>query len=225
MKLTEEQLVVLQDTLNDHIKYKETYEEVYDHVLTALEQVDNTVPLGEAINTIMLNDFGGFKGLKKIESDRWWMMTRQMVAKLSGYMIDYLKLPLLPITVIIYALIYYFVVELQFSPGHMLISMPWILMMPLCGGYWYFKTGFRTKSIGKSIRYQPIQIIGYAPLYIFGGSFFILEIIFHKILKVGSILNFSLPPMAVSLLLTLLIIYNISFFRLYKHELVASEIK
>jgi hypothetical protein len=81
MTLTEEQLIVLQDTLDYHIKYNETYDEVYDHVLTALEQVDSNIPLGQAINTIMLNDFGGFKGLRKIESERRWMVIRQMVGK------------------------------------------------------------------------------------------------------------------------------------------------
>jgi hypothetical protein len=226
MKLTEDQLIILQDTLNERIKYKETYDEVYDHVLTALEQVDSNIPLGQAINTIMLNDFGGFKGLKKIERRRWWMVILQMAKKQLWYLIDYLKFPLLPTTLIIYALIYYCVVELQFNlVGYMFIYSASMYMIPLCSTYWYLKSGHRFKNIKKSIKKHPLAIVSQAPFYIFAGTFFILEVFFRQILKVGSILNYSQPSLAISLLLTLYIIYNISFFRLYKNEIVMPEIK
>ncbi len=107
MKLTEQQLQVLQITLSGYIKYKETYEEVYDHVLTALENDDNNKPLEEAINTILLNDFGGLAGLRLIERKRRWVVARQVLAKQGRYLVNHFKWPLLPVTITVYALVYF----------------------------------------------------------------------------------------------------------------------
>ena len=89
MKLTEDQLQVLQIILSGYVKYKETYEEVYDHVLTALENSDNIKPLDEAINIILLNDFGGFAGLRLLERKRRWAVARQVLAKQGHYLINH----------------------------------------------------------------------------------------------------------------------------------------
>ena len=107
MKLTEEQLVVLKNNLHERITYQETYNEVYDHILTALENTDDNVPLAQALDNIMQNDFGGFKGLQVIEKKRRWMVARQMAKKQLWYFLDHLKFPLLPITLIIFAALYY----------------------------------------------------------------------------------------------------------------------
>jgi hypothetical protein len=212
MKLTPEQLQVLQDTLKERITYKETYEEVYDHVLTALEQVDANIPLGQAINTIMLNDFGGFKGLKKIERKRRWMVARQIVKNQLAYFIDNFKFPLLPLTAIIYAFVYYFVVELKFVPLAWVILVVAALIGGIFRGVYYFKTGYYANTTKSSIKDFPFKIISYFPYYIL----FLCNIAFSNRHHFYS--WFNLSPLVLTFIFTAYIIYTISFFRLSRDE-------
>lgn len=229
MTLSEEQLIVLQDTLDDRIKYNETFDEVYDHVLTALEHVDNNVSLGQAINTIMLNDFGGFKGLRKIERKRWWTVARQMVGKQLWFFIDCLKFPLLPAIAIFSVIIYYCIT--QFETDYMTINVYFIYtssiaIYPFCGVYFHLTTGYRLKVIRKSIKFQPLQMISCLPFFLFIGGHLIISFISREIISGPDIFSrFSLPPTAISLLLTLYIVYLISFFRLFNYEIPQFEIK
>ena len=166
MKLTAEQLVVLQDTLKERIKYRETYEEVYDHVLTALEQVDSNIPLGQAINTIMQNDFGGFKGLKKIERKQRWMVVGQIANEQLRYFMNNFRVSLLPLTAIIYAFVYYFVVELKFVPLAWVVLLAAALIAGIFRGMYYFKTGYYANTTKSSIKDFPFKIVSYFPYYI-----------------------------------------------------------
>ncbi len=223
MKLTEDQLVLLQETLNDRLQYIETYDEVYDHVLTALEDVDDNIPLGEAVNTVMLNDFGGFKGLKKIESERRWTVTRHVAKNQLGYFIDNFKFPLLPLTGIIYALMYYVVITFQFIPGFFSMQVSAIILSSLYLVYRYHKTGFgRTKSI-KDFSYH---IVGLAPYYSYVATCIIVQVTYYEILDRHDFSEwFSPPPMFLSSLYTFYIIYAISFFRLCRNEFTKLQIK
>ena len=219
MTLTEEQLVVLQDTLKDRITYKETYEEVYDHVLTALEQVDSHVQLGQAISNIMLNDFGGFKGLKKIERKRRWMVTRQIVKDQLGYFINNFKFPLLPLTAIIYVFVYYFVVELKFVPLAWVILLAAALIGGIFRGVYYYKTGCYAKTKRSSIKDFPFKIISYFPYYIL----FLCNVAFSNRHHFYS--WFNLSPLVLTFIFTAYIIYTISFFRLSRDEFKNLQIK
>ncbi len=221
MKLTEEQLSILRNTICEEITYRETYDEVYDHVLTALDNTDDNIPLGEAVNTIMLNDFGGFKGLRALEQQRRWMVGRQMINKQLGYLINHFKFPLLPVTLIIYAIIHYCLIKFQFSPVGMFVYTTTFFMLSLCGVYYHLKSGYKSTNIGKSIKYFPLKIISYVPFYIFIVSFFIINLTYSNIFKGHNIYDWlSLPPLIFSLLFTLFLIYIISFFKLYREECI-----
>ena len=219
MKLTEDQLVVLKNMLEDRINYRETYEEVYDHVLTALEQVDADITLGQAINTIMLNDFGGFKGLKKIERKRRWMVGRQIAKNQLIYFIDNFKLPFLPLTVIIYTLMYYCVVKLKFVPQTWIALLTVALIGFLFRAMRYYKTGYSSKNIKRSINDLPFKIISYFPYYIL----FLCNVALSNRHHFYS--WFNLSPLVLTFIFTAYFIYTISFFRLSRDEFKKLEIK
>ena len=212
MKLTAEQLVVLQDTLKERIKYRETYEEVYDHVLTALEQVDTHIPLGQAINTIMLNDFGGFKGLKKIERKQRWMVVGQIANEQLRYFMNNFRVSLLPLTAIIYAFVYYFVVELKFVPLAWVVLLAAALIAGIFRGMYYFKTGYYANTTKSSIKDFPFKIVSYFPYYIL----FVCNLAFSNRHHFYS--WFNLSPLVLTFIFTVYIIYTISFFRLSRDE-------
>ncbi len=226
MNLTEKQLALLQETLSDRLKYSETYDEVYDHVLTALEDIDDSIPLGGAVNTIMLNDFGGFKGLRKIENERRWTVAHQMISKQLLFFADYLKFPLLPIAIILYAILYYIMSKWQFTIGHLFIYYISLFLIVFCGRYWKLKTGYRRKKSRKSIKLKLLMYISQIPFYLFSIIFFVLNYFGRSILKTPVTFSwYEVSPMAASILLTLYIIYLIAFFRLFKSELATIEIK
>lgn len=222
MKLTAEQLNTLQDTLRDRITYRETYEEVYDHVLTALEQIDSKIPLSQAINTIMLTDFGGFAGLRLIERKRRWMIAKQMLNKQFLYFINYFKFPFLPITVIIYALIYYCVIDLKIDPQAWVIFMAMMALSLSFTGWRYFKAGWIFEDTQKSIKDKIFKIISYLPnyIYIIGNA---IRLAFFRDIAVSG--WFSLHPLVIIFLLTIYIIYTLSSFKLYNDEFTQLEIK
>jgi len=62
MKLTEEQLSEIRIYIFGTPRYRETYYELYDHIINALEQLDEPFHLG-LVKQIVEDDFGGFEGI------------------------------------------------------------------------------------------------------------------------------------------------------------------
>jgi hypothetical protein len=221
MKLTDEQLQVLQIVLSGYVKYKETYEEVYDHVLTALENSDNSKPLEEAINIILLNDFGGFAGLRLLERKRRWAAERQVLAKQGHYLINYFKWPLLPVTIAIYWLIYYLIANFNFGFNGMFLLVSTIIIGNVCTRFRMFRMGYIFKKYKKSINDLPFWIITLVPFGIYMALNILIKIIFFTFYYQYNFREFHhihefLP--VYSLLITLYIIYNISVIKLHKDE-------
>jgi len=67
MKPTLQQEENLKAYLSDILKYRETIDEVYDHVLSAVEGRPENVWFQDAVNQVLNDDFGGGKGLVKME--------------------------------------------------------------------------------------------------------------------------------------------------------------
>ena len=67
MKPTEEQVLAIRQYIDRHLIYRETEDEVLDHIFTALEDVPDSIPFGEAMNSIIKN-MGGLKGIALMES-------------------------------------------------------------------------------------------------------------------------------------------------------------
>lgn len=58
MKPTLQQGEILKKYLREALLYRETYEEVYDHVLTSLAQKSEESSFQNAVNEILNDDFG-----------------------------------------------------------------------------------------------------------------------------------------------------------------------
>ena len=59
MELTQEQKIEISDYIVTVPKYRETYNELYDHILNALEDSEASFSIEEVLNVVN-NDFGGF---------------------------------------------------------------------------------------------------------------------------------------------------------------------
>lgn len=69
MTITKEQRQQLYTYLDKIFIYHETLTEVYDHVLTAIEQYQGNLPFDEAVTEIIKRDFGGAKRLPQLEKE------------------------------------------------------------------------------------------------------------------------------------------------------------
>lgn len=67
MKPNQEQLTTIENILGDVSKYRETYEELYDHILSALDAVPDDEPFVDALYHIVENELGGGRGIGKME--------------------------------------------------------------------------------------------------------------------------------------------------------------
>ncbi len=107
MKLTHEQVLAVKGAIWPEVKYRETVAEVYDHVLTALEErPDDGKPLMTVVDEIIANDLGGWKAIKEHEKDRLKMTTRQVIRQYMQMLLSFLYTPysslILVVTLVIY---------------------------------------------------------------------------------------------------------------------------
>jgi hypothetical protein len=68
MKPNQEQRDFIKELLQSMLDVQETYDELYDHVLTALEAVPDYVPFNEAVRNIIEYDLGGKRGIRAIQA-------------------------------------------------------------------------------------------------------------------------------------------------------------
>jgi len=108
MKLTDEQDKYLQTYLRKALKYRETYHEVYDHMLVALTNSNPDVPFEASIEIIINTDFGGSANLPKLEQDAKRAAAKRMVISFLKHFISPLKFPKLLYTVAAVVAFYYF---------------------------------------------------------------------------------------------------------------------
>ncbi len=225
MKLTEEELNFLKYTLRVRITYKEIYDEVYDHVLTALEHRDDKLSFTQAFDSILINDFGRFAGLRLIEKKRSWAVARQVLVKQLNYFIKHFMFPLLPLTVVIYGLIYYLVFNLNFSVNHFFFEIGTILISVLCSRFRMYRTDYIFKN-KRSIKEFPFFIITFAPLLIVIIFNILIMTIYSTFFdQYGFFEWYVIPPIFYSLLITLYIVYIISFIKLHLDEFKKPNVK
>jgi|GEM_PF-3441419 len=108
MKVTTEEQEYLKILLWSNVKYQETYNEVYDHVLTAVEELpDNETQITEAFNNVIENHFGGIYALEGLETERAKIVSSTIRKKQRQYLLSYFKFPLLLFTVLLAGSMYY----------------------------------------------------------------------------------------------------------------------
>jgi hypothetical protein len=106
MKPNQKQKLWLQSYLGAVLKYRETYEEVYDHVLLALENRHQEKFFEGTVNAIINEDFGGVNGLFAMERNCENAMVKQYWRLFSSY----LKLPYLICIAVISVILAYIAV-------------------------------------------------------------------------------------------------------------------
>ncbi|GAA4097042.1 hypothetical protein [Mucilaginibacter panaciglaebae] len=86
MTPTPEEKQWLHDYLYQIMQYRETFEEVYDHILLALEDMPRPQFFESAIARIITNDFGSDNGLYELEQNCRRAANRDIVKQYTGQM-------------------------------------------------------------------------------------------------------------------------------------------
>lgn len=108
MIVTVAQKKELRALLWENVKFKETYYEVYDHILTALEAYeDNDLEFDELIEQIINEDFGGMDMLLTMEAKREEIVVKQVRARHWQHIMSYFSLPLFIITLFVTGMAFY----------------------------------------------------------------------------------------------------------------------
>jgi len=132
MKLTEEEDQLLKQYLLKILKYRETYDELYDHIITALSHKTTITSFEETIADILTDDFGGYDNLTKLEKAYKKVAVRDTVRLFLIYFIGYFKFPKLLFTVAGIVMIYYFTQHVQLKESYLssiglaMACSPWI---------------------------------------------------------------------------------------------------
>jgi hypothetical protein len=101
MKLKWEQQESIENLLGSITKYHETYEELYDHIISALETVPDDTPFAGALYNIVENELGGKPGINKIEVRYVKVAAKEIIKRYFKYLGQYL---MSPFTLVVFAL-------------------------------------------------------------------------------------------------------------------------
>ncbi|OCX51649.1 hypothetical protein BEL04_16650 [Mucilaginibacter sp. PPCGB 2223] len=100
MNLTDEQKLDIQQKLNYAVKYRETFDEVYDHILQSIDCLPGTgVYTDELFGQIIETEFGGIEKLKQMEKDSAGYAFKAMQKKHGQNMAYFFRWPTLVFTI------------------------------------------------------------------------------------------------------------------------------
>jgi hypothetical protein len=106
MKTTQIERQWLNDYLYEVMEYKETFEEVYDHMLLSLENEPEEQNLNIAIQNIVNRDFGGAKGLSLLEQQCYDTAKENAQIQLWYNFKQWFTSPMVVVTLLLFATLF-----------------------------------------------------------------------------------------------------------------------
>ena len=98
----------LQDYLFKSLRYRETYNEIYDHILTALEHEPAAEFFETTVYNVIEKEFGGSSNMLYMEVESKRLINGEVKTQYRRKFADWFKLPLVAYTLIIAAVNFYF---------------------------------------------------------------------------------------------------------------------
>lgn len=221
MKPTEQQDILLRKYLLDSLLYRETYQEVYDHVLSALENREFNGTLEEAVNQILREDFGGYDKLRELENTAKRAAIADGVNTFTRFLVSYFRLPRLLCTMVAVVVIYFSIGQIKLAPIMFEAILGIIILTPaILSLRRYYVIGYLFRDTKKSIRDDVFGRISMVPtrLFVIFGIF--ITINFDK----GKNIFDHTTPTVLTALYVLSAIYLLSLIRLYRDEFKLSVV-
>ena len=168
MKPTQQQLKVLQDYLQNTLTYRESYEEIYDHILSALEHRPEGMNFQDTINAIIVDDFGGHKNLLKVEKAQKDALVSDMYKKYRGYFTSYFKTSNLFYVILGWAITYFYLISVSISATILVVMFSIMIITPyvICL-LRYYTMGYTLGTKQKSAKDRSFETIASIPIRLF----------------------------------------------------------
>jgi hypothetical protein len=216
MKPTEKQLKVLQDYLHNTLTYRESYEEIYDHILSAIEHQPDNISFEDVVNNVIRDDFGSPKNLLKVEQTSKKVLVRDSLRQFAGYFVDCFKAPALLYTTGLALTMYYSLVQIKYTEfvtqcifavlfGLIVIVPGVIYLMRL------YNTGYILGTTKKSAKDRLFETLAGMPLRIFVMLTIWVYTPFYKVWQ-------NADHYSATVLLLIGITYNVALYKLYRQE-------
>lgn len=179
MIVTETQQTEISDFIGSIPKYRETYNELYDHILSSLSAIEDQPYSIDLVAKIVNEDFGGFKTIVCVEADYNKETIKNCMRDLRMEMKKQFYFPEIWKTLIIVLLCW---VVYNYSAGDFKVIRVLYLSTLILGlipvvYYWLSRLLFRKKGSKPSIKDQGfaqtsmmLLQVSYTPFFIFGGK-------------------------------------------------------
>lgn len=220
MKANAEQKTLIKKYLRQSLKYRETYEEFYDHILTALEHQPEGISFGNAVNHIIREDFGGAKGMYLIECRYQKTMRREMQNKYLSYVTEYLKFSAIGIIGLCSVIVCFLVMQpwftfLVFFGVIFTISLFTRLLTTVMNRVRDFKTGYSFWGSKRSVKDSVFKGLTYIP----GLAFLMIVFIPSSGFGQAPVIWFkNIDPVILTIIILIYILHTLTYCRVYKDE-------
>jgi len=214
------------------LKYHETYEEVYDHLLLALETRPQEKFFESTINTIITEEFGGIKGLHAMEKNCKAAATSEVQRQYWRYFFSYFKFPNAIYIAIISAILAYTAFHVSFKLM-ILSGLIWIIGAIMTPTLLYaarrFKISYKLYGSQKLLKDRILGRLVYKPFQ-FIWWYFLLSYILNDIHRAFNYqIDFD-PGKNITIVILIIVavttaIHSLSFIRLIKDEFKISMIR
>ena len=217
MKPTEQEDQLLKQYLSKTLKYRETYDELYDHVVTALSHKTTITSFEQSVYDIITDDFGGYDNLMKLEKASKKVAIKDTIKGSLIYFTGYFKFPKLLYTVAGIVMVYYFTLNVQLTLWTVLAICLTMICFPQL---YYFamsikKFAFLQKRDKKGYVFKPtfklniIAAMGTLPVWIYVLCSYWSPPIYLSFWR-------DPDPVLVTSLIMISILYALSLMKLYR---------
>jgi hypothetical protein len=219
MKTTPEQQSLLQRHLRKILRYRETYGEFYDHILTAVEAEKADVIFDDAVIGVIKNAFGGAQGMRSIEEQYKLSVFKELKKKYLDHAMDNFRFPGLLITIVLSALIYFMVKQPWFNLNVFLFNLLAIRTIP---GILIMLSNIRSPKVygapKRSIKSDFFKWQNFFAVFIFFIAF-----------SMATSNNFPDPPAAfkklipgvptMTILMILIVLHSLTYYKVYRDDI------
>jgi hypothetical protein len=212
--VTDEQSFYLRTLLWRNVKYQETYDEIYDHVITALEsQAIINLSFDALVFKIISEDFGGFSTIRQKEKERSVVLIDTILNKMNARFLEYFCTRHLLVSAALYGFILWVIVNQPFFLLSMLLYTT--ILTPLgiiCIHHLYnIATSGKPSIKFLAIKHLALSFIGVLFIDFFHGG--------YKPYKLEKLIVPGIWSLVLSGILTTCMVFVICFVKAYREEL------
>ncbi|MGY3213260.1 hypothetical protein [Mucilaginibacter sp. HD30] len=214
MKLSKDDVVYLNNFLNKELVYRETYNEMQDHILSALEEYPDNATFETAFHDIINTQFSGIAGLRAIDRQYRKHGVTEMRKKYLNHIANMFKAPSV-FWLSITSISAYFLFNYLQKSSYWTVFLCVAVVPGLINGFRYIRMGYFYGTIKRSVSDDGFRLLKYLP-----GLLFTFFMFFHFVLlneKPNVWIN-TVQPGAASIVFMIYFLHAVFFFKMYKEE-------